>query len=187
MAKNQTPYSGGTLVWRQFLIGQTFGVAFAVLLFLIEPVWLMRATHSQLGASLLTILAVYAAFGWGLGAALGALSGLTAATMARWRRCDGTVPGLGPVLGFLLMALFIVRMETAQTIATRPTTVIVSLVAAVLVWIGLGYLGRRFLARYVPRAKRPLALKMSALAAFLVVVVSAGLCGAGAVWRAAAG
>jgi arylsulfatase len=56
-----------------------------------------------------------------------------------------------------------------------PTTVIVSLAAAVLVWIGLGYLGRRYLARYVPTVKRPLILNMLAAAAFLTVVGTAAL------------
>jgi len=129
-------------------------VAFAVLLFLIEPVWLMKAVRPHFGASLVAILAAYAAFGWVLGALLGVLSGLAGLAFARVRRTDGTVPGLGTTLGFLFMALFIIRNETILTLKMMPSNLIVSLVAAVLVWVGLGYLGRRFLARYVPEASR---------------------------------
>jgi arylsulfatase A-like enzyme len=161
------------LVWRQFLIGQTFGVAFAFLLFLVEPVWLMRAAHGHFGASLGSVLAVYAAFGWLLGAALGVASGLVGRVFNGARRKDGTVPGVGPVLGFLMMALFIVRFESSQTLKTLPGNVIVSLVAAALAWVGLGYLGRRFLVRTVPVRRRTFLLNALALAATLTFVASA--------------
>jgi arylsulfatase A-like enzyme len=140
-------------------------VAFAVLLFLVEPVWLMKAVRPHFGASLTTVLAVYAAFGWVLGALSGMLSGLVGRAVARVRRSDGTVPGLGTTLGFLFMALFIVRNESMLTLKTMPSNLIVSLVAAVLVWVGLGYLGRRFLTRYIPVARRSLVLNVLAVVA----------------------
>jgi hypothetical protein len=171
MSDSVARQSFGSLVWRQFVIGQTFGVAFAVLLYLIEPVWLMRGSHAYLGTSLTSVLAVYAAFGWVLGAGLGLAFGLVGAVSSRLRRADGTVAGLGPVIGFVLMALFIVRLESAHTLRALPTTVIMSLAAAVLVWIGLGYLGRRFLARYVPVARRAVILKSLGLIAFATFVV----------------
>lgn len=171
MSDSVTRQSGGNLVWRQFLIGQSFGVAFAVALFVVEPVWLMRNAHSYFGASLTAVLAVYAASGWVLGAGMGAVFGLAGSVSASLRRADGTVAGLGPVIGFLLMALFIVRMESSQTLKSFPGTVMISLAAAVLLWIGLGYLGRRFLARYVPSAGRPLILNLLAAIALVAVVV----------------
>jgi arylsulfatase A-like enzyme len=171
MSSSVARKSGDGPIWRQFVIGQTFGVAFAVLLFLIEPVWLMGGSHAYLGASLTSVLGVYGAFGWVLGAGLGVVFGLVGAVFSRLRRADGTVAGLGPVIGFVLMALFIVRFESPQTLRTVPTTIMVSLGAAVLVWVGLGYLGRRFLARYVPVARRPVILKSLGLIAFATFVV----------------
>jgi arylsulfatase A-like enzyme len=176
MSDSKMRSTGDGLVWRQFLIGQTFGVVFAVLLFLIEPLWLMRHAHAHLGAPLISILSVYVALGWVLGAVMGILWGVIGRVFAGARRSDGTVPGLGPTLGFLMMALFMVRIETSQTLKTLPTGLMVSLAAALLAWVGLGYLGRRFLARYVPTERRSFVLKTLALASVFtfagVVVVN---------------
>lgn len=163
------------VVWTQFLIGTTFGVVFAALLFVVETVWLAGGKHPYLGAPLSTIFAVYAVFGWVTGAVLGVISGLLGASLRRLIRSDGTVPGLGPVLGALFMALFIVRMETVGTLKTFPPHVMTSLVAAVLAWVGLGYLGRRFVRRYVPPKRKTPVLRLLALAAFFTTAGSVGL------------
>ena len=170
MVYNNRIRSRGNVVWRQFLIGQTFGVAFAVVLFSLEVLWRLSGLHSHLGASLVAVLAVFTTFGWVLGALVGVVSGLAGAAWARLRRADGTVPGTGPVTGFILMALFLLRMETPQTMKSLPPTVLTSLGAAVLVWVGLGYLGRRFLDRKVPTRRRPLLLNLLALVAFVAFV-----------------
>ena len=175
MSHNYRGRSRGNVVWHQFLIGQTFGVAFAVVLFSLEVLWRLSGLHSHLGASLVVVLAVFTSFGWVLGALVGVVSGLVGAAWARLRRADGTVPGTGPVIGFVLMALFILRMETPQSMKSLPPAVLTSLGAAVLVWIGLGYLGRRFLDRNVSPGRRPLLLNVLALGAFFAFVGPVGL------------
>jgi arylsulfatase A-like enzyme len=178
MSEARTHISPLGVVWRQFLIGTTFGVTFAVSLFVIEVLWLARHAHPYLGVPLVDILAVYAGFGWSVGALAGVASGILGVAFRRLVRANGTVPGVGPLLGFAFMALFIVRMETAGTLKTFPPTVMTSLVAAVLVWVGFGYLGRRVLFRYVPTGRRTPVLHLLALAAFLV---AAGAMAAGRV------
>jgi len=158
-------------IGRQFLVGQTFGVVFGVVLYLLEPWWLYRGAHGDFGVSLSTVFALYAVFGWLAGAAVGVLSGLVGSVFKRLVRDDGTFPWVGPFLGFLFMMLFILRMESGRSLKTMPGNILVSLVAAALVWVGIGYLGRRFLARYVPPPRRPVALKALALAAVLTVLI----------------
>jgi arylsulfatase A-like enzyme len=159
------------------LTGQTFGVAFAVLLFVVEVLWIRRSDHGSFGATLATIMALYAATGWVMGAAAGVLSGLLATVFKRLVRDDGSVSGVGPFLGFLFMSMFIVRFESAKTLQTFPASVTTSLVAALLVWVGLGYLGRRFVKRLIPAGRRVVVLNLFALVAFFTVVGPLGISG----------
>ena len=163
------------MLWRQFLIGQIFGVFCAVALFAVELLWLGRNTHDQLGASLFTILAVYAAVGWVGGSAAGLLWGLAGALLPAIRRKDGTVPALGPVVGIVFFALFVTRREMGSSPQALPAAVLTSLAASVLVWVGLGYLGRRFLFRYIPQERRPIFLNLFAMVALFTLVGSAAL------------
>jgi arylsulfatase A-like enzyme len=174
MSDSGKQMSGSALIWRQFLIGQTFGVVFAVLLFVVEPVWLARSVYGQLGASLKTVFAAYTAFGWVVGAVVGVAWGLVGAVWRRLVRPDGAVPGAGPFLGFLFMALFIVRLQSVETLKTFPSSIMTSLVAAVLVWVGIGYLGRRFAHRYVPVGSRDKIRMILGIAAFVVFIGSVG-------------
>jgi len=167
--------SPGPLLWRQFLAGQSFGVLFAIVLFFIEAVWSGGTTRGHFGASTTTILAVYTAFGWVLGAGVGFCSGLVGLLWSKLRRADGSVPGAGPVLGFVFMALFIIRAESVQGLKQLPSTMMVSLVAAFLAWVGLAYLGRRFLLRFVADDRREFVRNTVAIIAFLAFVVPAGM------------
>jgi arylsulfatase A-like enzyme len=167
--------SHSNVLWRQFLIGQTFGVFCAVALFAVELLWLGRNTQDQLGASLITILAVYTAVGWVSGSAAGLLWGIAGTLLPRIRRKDGTVPALGPVIGVAYFALYITRREMGSSPKAVPGAVLTSLAAAVLVWIGLGYLGRRFLFRYVPQERRQIFLNLFAMVALFTLVGSAAL------------
>lgn len=150
-------------------------MAWAVLLFVVEPLVIMSHLHDQFGASLTAVFAAYVSFGWLLGAVVGIVSGVFGAAFRRFLRKDAVVPGVGPVLGFMFMAMFILRWETPASIKSPAGTVITSLVAAAFVWIGLWYLGRRFVARYLPSNRRRPALKLLALVAFITTVVPLGL------------
>ena len=174
MSDSGKQMSGPALIWRQFLVGQTFGVVFAVLLFVVEPVWLARDVYGQLGASLKTVFATYTAFGWVVGAVVGVAWGLIGTVWRRLVRPDGAVPGAGAFLGFLFMALFIVRLQSVETLKTFPSSIMTSLVAAALVWVGIGYLGRRFVHRYVPVGSRDKVRTILGIAAFVVFIGSVG-------------
>ncbi len=172
LAKQASP---SQVLWRQFLIGQIFGVFCAVVLFTVELMWLGRNTHDHLGASLFTILAVYSAVGWVCGSAAGLLWGIAGALLPPIRRKDGTVPALGPVIGIAFFALFVTRREMGSSLQAVPGAVLTSLAASVLVWVGLAYLGRRFLFRYVPQERRQIFLNLFAMIALFTLVGSAAL------------
>lgn len=145
-----------------------------MILFLLEPVWIYKSSHAFMGASLVTILSVYVLFGWMVGVVVGLAAGVISA--ARTRRDGGFGHLTTAFLGLLFTVMFLLRDLTLPQLRLFPTSIMVSLVAAVFMWIGIAFLGGRMSRRRrVGGGSRLRFRNVAALAAVFTVFGSLGL------------
>lgn len=176
MDNSRRTSSASAVVVSQLLVGQIAGTAYALLLFLIELMFLYRDSHPFLGASLLAVLTVYLLFGWILGGVVGFAAGSACALWKRLKPGDGRACGTGPLLGFLFTALYLLRDLTLPQLRLFPPSVVVAIVVAAIVWIGIAFLSRRVSVRSgIGDRSRARFRSALALVVLVSVVVTLGL------------
>lgn len=120
--------------------GIVFGAVCGLAYYIIEPLILYKSSHAYFGVSLAGVLFVYLSFGSVLGAIAGLFVSLLKGLLRGRLSAVHADAAVFSIIGLMFSFLFIMRSHSLSHIRAFQPQLVISLAAALLIWLGIALL-----------------------------------------------